>query len=517
MAPATKKLSRETLRRNGIIIEMEISEDDWPKDIAQVKDRILSFDCIIPPKAVARESLEPHVLTKLYKQLPQAKRDRWFKGEMACNRECLPGQNEAKNRHLENLTTAYTLYEHAVDWTHKGGMHEGKLGDKLADYVFEEWKKHADETSISSAYSRFGGEFATTFGRDTVSFSQAWHVRNYWHRQCSVAKPLHKSEKLSVPKPEWYFGFHIHNDIRPPRKTDKEQSYVAFSLTELNLLEKAEELHSCPLISPNKYCADIQKTPRLAKIHRRKLGSEDEVHSVGSGFEDSDSNELDEYEYTTTEDEDYEPGSEEEDDSSDSSDGNLEDDEDLDSETDEELAPSRGYRYKRSDVDVAEGGDTDGTDASDIETGTSRRKFEDYKLTCYPWAVVEVKKPGASPQDTEECYYQVANGSSACVALLRGLSDGPAHDYHHPVVAMTFVGRDARVFLTYAEPLNADHDDDDDGETIILYETTEKAPTYVQPLDSKQFPAGRRAGTFQDKPVTIGKQTRQSASATCIG
>jgi hypothetical protein len=263
---------------------------------------------------------------------------------------------------------------------------------------------------------------------------------------------------LSVPKPDWYFGFHIHNDIRSPRKTDKGQSHAVFSLTELNLLEKTEELYSCPRLSLNKYCADIQETPRLAKIQRRKPGSEDEVHSVGTGFEDSDSNELDEYEYTTTEDEDYEPGSEEEDDSSDGSDGSLEDDEELDSETYEELAPSRGCKYKKSDVDVAEGGDTDGTDASDLETGTSRRKFEDYKLICYPWAVVEVKKPGASPQDTEECYYQVANGSSACVALLRGLSDSPAHDYYHPVVAMTFVGRDARVFLTYAEPLNGDDD-----------------------------------------------------------
>ncbi|PKX90751.1 uncharacterized protein P174DRAFT_444494 [Aspergillus novofumigatus IBT 16806] len=258
---------------------------------------------------------------------------------------------------------------------------------------------------------------------------------------------------LSVPKPDWYFGFHIHNDIRSPGRRTK---------------DKTEALHSCPLMSLNKYCADIQKTPRLAKVQRRKPGSEDEVHSIVTGFEDSDSNELDEYEYTTTEDEDYEPGSEEEDDSNDGSDGSLEDDEDLDSETYEELAPSRGYKYKKSDVDVAEGGDTDGTDASDIETGTSRRNFEDYKLTCYPWAVVEVKKPGASPQDTEECYNQVANGSSACVALLRGLSDSPAHDYHHPVVAMTFVGRDARVFLTYAEPLN-DDDDDDDGEPIILY------------------------------------------------
>jgi hypothetical protein len=120
--------------------------------------------------------------------------------------------------------------------------------------------------------------------------------------------------------------------------------------------------------------------------------------------------------------------------------------------------PAVDASTKSLDVDVAEGGDTDGTDASDLETGTSRRKFEDYKLICYPWAVVEVKKPGASPQDTEECYYQVANGSSACVALLRGLSDSPAHDYYHPVVAMTFVGRDARVSLTYAEPLNGDDD-----------------------------------------------------------
>jgi hypothetical protein len=40
----------------------------------------------------------------------------------------------------------FSQYEHAVDWTYKGGMHEGNLGDKLADYVFEEWKKHAHET-----------------------------------------------------------------------------------------------------------------------------------------------------------------------------------------------------------------------------------------------------------------------------------------------------------------------------------------------------------------------------------
>ncbi|GFF73922.1 hypothetical protein IFM53868_01193 [Aspergillus udagawae] len=429
MAHTTRKLSPETLRRNGIVIEMDISEDNWPGEIAQIRDRILSFDCIIPPEQHARNGLEPHLLKSIYKKLPQAKRDGWFKGEMACNKESLLGQTEAKERHLENLKAAFILSEHAVDWEHKGGMHEDSLGDKLADYVFKEWKEHADET-----------------GRNTYSFDQAWHVRNDWHSQCSLAEPLRESELLSVPKPDWYFGFRIHNDIRSPWKTDKGQTHAVFSLTNLNLLEESEPLQSCPMMSLNKYCADIKKSPG---------------------------------------------------------------------------------------------------------------KLKDEKLICYPWAVVEAKRPGVSPQEDRMCHYQAANCSSACVALLRGLSESPAHDYHHPVVALTFVGGNARVFLTYAEPLvgadcdddeddeddendddeddyetdyeedyeegyeddyEEDEEEDDDGddgddEEITLYETAEKAPTSVQTLDPKQFPAGRRAGTFQDKPVTIGKQTRQAASA----
>jgi hypothetical protein len=52
MAPTARKLSPKTLRRNGIDIDMEISEDNWPDEIAQIRDRILSFDRIIPPKMV---------------------------------------------------------------------------------------------------------------------------------------------------------------------------------------------------------------------------------------------------------------------------------------------------------------------------------------------------------------------------------------------------------------------------------------------------------------------------------
>ncbi|GIJ91454.1 hypothetical protein Asppvi_010419 [Aspergillus pseudoviridinutans] len=114
--------------------------------------------------------------------------------------------------------------------------------------------------------------------------------------------------------------------------------------------------------------------------------------------------ELDEYDYTTSEDEDYEPeSSEEEDDSSDGSDGtkgSLEDDEDLDSESYKELTPSRGYRHKEG-VDVTGAEDLDRTGASNIETGTSRKNSNNDKLICYPWAVVEVKRPSASRQDIE--------------------------------------------------------------------------------------------------------------------
>lgn len=185
-------------------------------------------------------------------------------------------------------------------------------------------------------------------------------------------------------------------------------------------------------MSLNKYCADIQKAPRRAKAQGRKPESEE------ARLEDHDSNESDEGGYATSEDEDYEPESEEEEESSE---GSLEDDEELSSETCSEIAPNRGYKHKKEDVAITGDEDTDETNsASDIKTGTSHRKRKDQKLTCYPWTVVEAKRPGATQQEIRKCYYQAANSSSACVALLRGLSEIPARDYHHPAVAMTFVG-----------------------------------------------------------------------------
>lgn len=93
---------------------------------------------------------------------------------------------------------------------------------------------------------------------------------------------------LCIPQPDWYFVFLIHNDIRFPRKTDKGHSHTVFSLTNLSLLEETEALHSFPLMSLNKYCADIQKAPRRAKGQGRKPESEE------ARLEDHDSNESDE-------------------------------------------------------------------------------------------------------------------------------------------------------------------------------------------------------------------------------
>lgn len=97
---------------------------------------------------VARECLDPHLLTSVYKKLPQADRDGWFNGEMACNKHSVLPQSEATKRHLKNLTAAYTLvrrpfpsrkrmyrevliliaqYESAVELKYNGGMHESEL------------------------------------------------------------------------------------------------------------------------------------------------------------------------------------------------------------------------------------------------------------------------------------------------------------------------------------------------------------------------------------------------------
>ncbi|OJJ53453.1 hypothetical protein ASPSYDRAFT_530645 [Aspergillus sydowii CBS 593.65] len=93
-------------------------------------------------------------------------------------------------------------------------------------------------------------------------------------------------------------------------------------------------------------------------------------------------------------------------------------------------------------------------DSDKEESNRNGIRYADYKLVCYPWAVVEVKKPGATRTEGAKCILQAANGSSACASLLRslhmertGAADGSM--YHHPVVAFTFVGEEARVFLTY--------------------------------------------------------------------
>lgn len=50
---ASRKLTDARIKGNGIEVELEISENGWPPEIDEVRRRILSFECIIPPKQVS--------------------------------------------------------------------------------------------------------------------------------------------------------------------------------------------------------------------------------------------------------------------------------------------------------------------------------------------------------------------------------------------------------------------------------------------------------------------------------
>ncbi len=168
----------------------------------------------------------------------------------------------------------------------------------------------------------------------------------------------------------------------------------------------------------------------------------DNVKSDEEGDEESD--ESDEESDEKSDEESDEESGEESDDESDE-----ESDEESDDEIDRVAVRTKGTPIKRGHIASL------GMHNSDEEESTRTGiRYADYKLVCYPWAVVEVKKPGATRTEGTKCILQAANGSSACASLLRslhmertGAADGSM--YHHPVVAFTFVGEEARVFLTY--------------------------------------------------------------------
>ncbi|KAI9714004.1 MAG: hypothetical protein M1820_000734 [Bogoriella megaspora] len=82
--------------------------------------------------------------------------------------------------------------------------------------------------------------------------------------------------------------------------------------------------------------------------------------------------------------------------------------------------------------------------------------YQDQKMSCFPWAVVESKKNRMNT--AEFCYCQAANAACAAVKLMENLIRSPESVHNvdketiPPVVAFTTVGPYVKVWLAYSKP-----------------------------------------------------------------
>ena len=73
---------------------------------------------------------------------------------------------------------------------------------------------------------------------------------------------------------------------------------------------------------------------------------------------------------------------------------------------------------------------------------------------CFPWAVVEVKKPNVKEQDVEFCYCQAVNGSAVALRIFESIFleayGAIPHDLP-PIIAFTCIGPDLKVWLVFID------------------------------------------------------------------
>lgn len=86
------------------------------------------------------------------------------------------------------------------------------------------------------------------------------------------------------------------------------------------------------------------------------------------------------------------------------------------------------------------------------KVSSSRKCLNNSDLMCFPWAVVEIKHPRAEKSKIEECYCQAANGSAIALRMLGALfqkATGSVPTDLAPIIAITCIGPELRVWLTY--------------------------------------------------------------------
>jgi hypothetical protein len=81
-------------------------------------------------------------------------------------------------------------------------------------------------------------------------------------------------------------------------------------------------------------------------------------------------------------------------------------------------------------------------------------------LTCFPWAVVEIKPATAKQKDVLYCYCQAANASASANELMVSLFEkafGEVPDDMPPIIVFTCIGPEIRLWLTYREMVDGVH------------------------------------------------------------
>ena len=97
------------------------------------------------------------------------------------------------------------------------------------------------------------------------------------------------------------------------------------------------------------------------------------------------------------------------------------------------------------------------------EGGAPKSDLNKTNLMCFPWAIVEVKQPRVGNADIEKCYCQAANDSAIALRMLGALfqkATGCVPADLPPIIAITCVGPELRVWLTYNAGTGDQREDD---------------------------------------------------------
>jgi hypothetical protein len=83
------------------------------------------------------------------------------------------------------------------------------------------------------------------------------------------------------------------------------------------------------------------------------------------------------------------------------------------------------------------------------------------ELYCYPWLIVELKKDSSPINAQEYCYCQAANAVSAALKMFENAgryAENKLEQQHVlPVVTMTAIGPEVRIWITYSFNQNREY------------------------------------------------------------